>query len=262
MPRMALLMSRFDAVAPKFDCYRALPDGAAMAVRAAVLDRLAPRPRVLDLGAGSGRVGWPFVRAHDDYIGVDLSFGMLQAFKARAPNAALAQADGGALPFAGRAFDAVLLVQIFGGLTNWRALIDEARRVLRPGGALMLGRTLTPEDGVDAAMKRHLSAILGEHATPRHNTREQAELRLEEMACAVTQIEAARWQTDRGPRAFLDRHAGGARFSQLPPAVRDDALRQLAAWAVEQYGSLDARFTETHRFTLRIFTFERSRHAD
>ncbi|OYY07217.1 MAG: hypothetical protein B7Y70_15335, partial [Rhizobiales bacterium 35-68-8] len=106
-------MSNFDAVAPAFDRHRALPEGAAQDVRAAVLRALSPRPRLLDLGAGSGRIGWPFVTAGDDYIGLDLSLGMLQAFRARSSTARLVRADGCALPFGARTFDGVLLVQIF-----------------------------------------------------------------------------------------------------------------------------------------------------
>lgn len=254
-------MSGFDVVAPAFDRHRALPERAAEAVRTAVLGSLrtglGTQPRLLDLGAGSGRVGWPFVKAGDDYVGLDLSFGMLRAFRNRSRAARLVQADGCALPFADKAFDAVLLVQIFGGLKGWETLIDEALRVLRPDGAVMIGRTLPPEDGIDARMKRQLAAILSEQAgsSDKLNTREQAELRLQNIATAVSEAEAAQWQTERSPRGFLDRHAGGAQFSKLPPTVRERSLRKLADWAVSQFGSLDARFPETHRFTLRAFTF-------
>jgi len=250
-------MSVYDAVAPQFDRHRALPEAAAKAVRATVLGALPPHPRLLDLGAGTGRIGWPFIGAGDDYVGVDLSFGMLRAFKERQRAAALAQADGCALPFSDRVFDGVLLVQIFGGLKRWRALIDEALRVLRPGGALMLGRTRAPDDGVDARMKRQLDFILSDRATPaeKNNSRAQAEHRLEELAATLDHIDAAHWQATRSPRDFIDRHADGARFGGLPEETRADALNQLAAWAEKTFGCLDAAFTETHRFTLRRFTF-------
>jgi ubiquinone/menaquinone biosynthesis C-methylase UbiE len=251
-------MSVYDAVAPSFDRHRALPDAAAKAVRAAVLDVLPPSPRLIDLGAGSGRIGWSFVAAGDDYTGVDLSFGMLHAFHQRQRRAALIQADGCALPFRDKIFDAALLVQIFGGLTRWRALIDETLRVLRPGGVLLLGRTRTPDDGIDARMKRQLDAfIAGRAAAEKSNSRAQAELYLEERAFDTREIDAARWNVRRAPRDFLDRHGGGARFSTLPEGVRATALSQLAAWASDTFGSLDAPFSETHRFTLRAFTFER-----
>ena len=56
----------------------------------------ATRPRLLDLGAGTGRIGWPFVAAGDDYVGVDLSLGMLREFVRRMPRSAIAHAASGA----------------------------------------------------------------------------------------------------------------------------------------------------------------------
>jgi len=41
----------------------------------------------------------------------------------------------------------VLLVQVFGGLRDWRRLVDETRRYCTPG-TLILGRTATPTDGI------------------------------------------------------------------------------------------------------------------
>ena len=69
-------MSAFDSVAATFERDRALPEGVPGAIRAAVLEAGdAASPRLLDLGAGTGRIGWPFVEAGDDYVGIDLSLG-------------------------------------------------------------------------------------------------------------------------------------------------------------------------------------------
>jgi ubiquinone/menaquinone biosynthesis C-methylase UbiE len=259
------LTSPFDAMARSFERDRALPNGVAETVRTAILGAIASgqnaapreRPRLLDLGAGTGRIGWPFVAAGDDYIGVDLSHGMLRIFAGRCGHrhrAALVQGDGCALPFADAVFDAVLPVQIFGGLQDWRRLVDEGRRVLRGGGALVLGRTVTPDEGVDARMRQHLLTLLGTRHE-RQNTREDAERYLTSIASAASHLVAPVWRAERSPRAFLDRHATAAPFSQLPRAPRENALRALAAWAQAQFGGLDAMFPETHRFEMRVFRF-------
>ena len=257
-------MSRFDAAAPTYDAHRGLPGRAVEAIRAAVLGALGAvsRPRLLDLGAGSGRIGRAFVSAGDDYVGADLSFGMLRQFArrgdtgGRAPR--LAQADGERLPFADATFDAVLLIQVFGGLDEWRPFVGEARRVLQPSGTLVLGRTAMPEDGVDGRMKERLDAILADMAVAheKKNAREHVQRWLGSTAGGGgAPVAAAAWDAERTPRGFLQRHRTGARFSLLPEPIKDEALSRLATWAVREFGSLDAPSIERHTFELRTFTF-------
>ncbi len=263
------MISSFDAVAPSFEQHRALPEGIADTIRAAILGALASssvnaptvRPALLDIGAGTGRIGRPFVAAGDDYVGVDVSGGMLRVFAGRRPGGrepVLVQADGCALPFADGSFDAVLLVAVFGNLPDWRRLVDEARRMLRRRGSILLGRTMPPEDGIDERMKQQLDILLAERMTrtPRLNGREEAQRYLGATASVTDEFVAASWQRVLSPRAFLDRHAGGVRFSRLPAVVREDALRALAAWTQERFGMLDAEFAETHRFEIKLFRFD------
>ena len=87
----------------------------------------------LDIGAGTGRLGRSFVEAGDDYVAADLSLGMLREFMRKVHDRhcgtpLLVQANGEQLPFRDGSFDAVILVQIFGGMRGWRPLVDEARR--------------------------------------------------------------------------------------------------------------------------------------
>lgn len=252
----------FDAVAPTFDRHRALPAGVPEAVRAAVL-RCAGlmRPRILDLGAGSGRIGLAFVTAGDDYVGVDLSSEMLTEFARRAAlhGAAprLVQANGERLPFLDAAFDAVLLIQVFGGLHGWQEFIAESRRVLRPSAAIIVGRTEMPRDGVDAQLKQRLAKILEEQGIEqdRTNTRDAVMHWLKANADRHESVTAAIWTARRTPRAFIERHGSGARFSALPPPVKTQALRKLGAWAEATFGSLDTTSSESHAFALQVFRF-------
>ena len=109
-----MLASRYDAVALSFERHRALPDDVAQEIRRAILSTInAPAPpRLLDIGAGIGRLGRSFVQAGDDYIGADLSFGMLREFMRKTNDShcrtsLLVQANGEQLPFSDRSFDAV-----------------------------------------------------------------------------------------------------------------------------------------------------------
>lgn len=248
-------MTAFDTTAPVYDRHRALPAGVPEQIRAAVLaaaSGIRHPASVLDLGAGTGRIGRPFVAAGDDYTGVDLSFGMLREFRARR----LAQCDGEALPFRDGAFDVVMLISVVGGARGWRRLLAEGRRVLRGDGALVIGKTVGPAGGVDAQMKERLTAILEELGVPPEEKKAGKALAwLESAASAKRIVTAASWTSERSPRGFLDRKPTGAKFSVLPPDVRDEALRRLTAWATSHFGSLEAVHAEPYTFELTIFRF-------
>jgi SAM-dependent methyltransferase len=256
--------SAFDRVAPTFDRHRALPPGAAAAVRVAIAAAVQPAraPRHLDIGAGTGRFGLAFVAAGDDYVGVDLSAGMLGEFARHAAEqdrpVRLVRADAERLPFGDAAFDAVMLMNAFGGLRDWQRLLAEVRRVLRPRGAVIVGRMTAPSNGLDARMKQRARDILeGAGVAQDHvNRRHDVVAWLAAHAARRVDVTAARWIANRTPDDFIARHRNGARFSGLPPAVRTPALRELAAWAAATFGSLDRAFAEQHAFELSIFTFQ------
>jgi ubiquinone/menaquinone biosynthesis C-methylase UbiE len=254
------MISPFDAVAPNFERYRALPPGVPEAIRSAILQarRLQPPVRVLDLGAGTGRIGKAFVAANDFYVGVDSSLGMLREFLLTTPTPGLAQADGQQLPFRDGAFDVVMLIQVLSGAGNWRGLLSEARRVLRPRGAVVVGHRVAPAAGVDAQLKKRLAAILetmGIEQQEAKQFRDQALAWLRSSAALRLSLRAVTWERNSTPREFFVRHRVGARFAALPDAVRDQALQKLSTWAEETFGSLDAASREEHSFELDVFEF-------
>jgi ubiquinone/menaquinone biosynthesis C-methylase UbiE len=248
----------YDAAAATFDHHRALPALVPAAIRAAVLAATGvPSPRLLDLGAGTGRVGRPFVAAGDDYVGIDLSRGMLREFARQvAQPPPLAQADGERLPFGNAAFDAVMMVQVFGGMRGWRRVLAEVRRVLRPRGVLLIGRVVAPADGLDARLKARLLEVCAARGVDikRRNAREDVERSLGDTTTRRT-VTVATWTTERSARRYLDRQRTGARFAALSAAVTDDVLAAVAGWAVTTFGGLDVAVHETHAFELQIFTF-------
>ncbi len=245
------MASVYDAMAPGFDRRRSLPDGVPEAIRVAVR-RAVGDGAILDLGAGSGRIGRPFVAHGDDYTAVDLSFGMLHTFADRQPSVRAVQADGMRLPFADGRFGGVVLVQVLSGVPGWRHLLTEALRVLRSDGALLLGRVVAPDDGIDARMKAQLAAILAAMDTHpyRDKPRDDATAWLARAHPDHTTETVATWTASRSPRAFLERHAGGVRFSVLPEPVKVTALQRLTEWANGWCTDLDAPFAEQYRFEL------------
>jgi ubiquinone/menaquinone biosynthesis C-methylase UbiE len=254
--------SAFDAIADDFDRFRALPLGVPAGIRDAVWDTLGGNRggRLLDLGAGTGRIGEAFVAAGDAYVALDRSMGMLARFARKAASRGdlvppLVQADGRRLPFSEAAFETVLVVQVLSGSPGWHRMMNEVLRVLRPGGAVVLGEAIAPPDGLDAQMREQLSQILAERGVEVHRAgRQRASARdwLASRTKRIHEVIAARWEVSRSPREFLARHATGARFATLPEPIRADALRLLGDWAVAAFGTLDAGRTEQHAFLLDV----------
>jgi SAM-dependent methyltransferase len=89
--------------------------------------------RGLEIGVGSARFAAPL----GVEFGIDPALEMLEYARARGVRVACAVAE--ALPFANAAFDYALVVTTICFVEDAAAMLAEARRVLKPGGALMIG---------------------------------------------------------------------------------------------------------------------------
>jgi len=116
------------------------------AIRAAL--RLAAGERVLDIGSGPGylaREMAALVGPGGTVHGVDISDTMLAIARAGDPEPVPGSApvefgagEANALPFPEHSFDAVTVTQVYEYVADVAAALTEARRVLRPGGRLLV----------------------------------------------------------------------------------------------------------------------------
>jgi ubiquinone/menaquinone biosynthesis C-methylase UbiE len=101
--------------------------------------RLQRGARVLDIGAGTGRVAVPLARRGCNVVGVDPSHDMLAQIQAKAGEDTVLTvlAEGSALPFPSGGFDVVLIARLLYLTPDWRAILGEGYRVLAGGGCLL-----------------------------------------------------------------------------------------------------------------------------
>jgi len=95
------------------------------------------RGRVLDLGTGTGR-NLPLLPRGTTAVGLDPSLDALRRARKRAPAIPLVAGRAEALPFRAGTFDTVLSGLVFCSVGDVPRGLDEAKRVLRPGGALRM----------------------------------------------------------------------------------------------------------------------------
>lgn len=128
--------------------------GASTAARIAELTRMGGADVVLEIGCGTGRVGVHTVSRCQEWIGADVSRAMLRHAQRRLAghaNARFVALDGVSLAsISPTTIDVVYCTAVFMHLDEWDrfAYIEEAWRVLRPGGRLYVDNlNLTGELG-------------------------------------------------------------------------------------------------------------------
>ncbi|GHF66448.1 methyltransferase [Kitasatospora xanthocidica] len=134
-------MLDYDREAREYDASRG---GEARAEAAATaVERLLPADTrtVLDVACGTGIVTARLLRPGRTVLGIDRSPGMLRLAERRlarrGPAGAVARADATRLPVRTGGADAVVLIWLLHLLPSAGPVLAEARRVLRPGGALI-----------------------------------------------------------------------------------------------------------------------------
>ena len=102
--------------------------------------RLARGKRVLDAGCGAGYGSAELAQVAESVTAIDIAPEAIAFANAHyaAPNLAFEQASCTALPYAGASFDLVVAFEVIEHLENWRGFLEEACRVLSPGGQLIV----------------------------------------------------------------------------------------------------------------------------
>jgi len=102
--------------------------------------RLAAGKCVLDAGCGAGYGSAELARVADSVIGADIAAEAADFAREhyQLPNLRFEQASCTALPHADATFDLVVAFEVIEHLTDWHALLLEARRLLAPNGQFVV----------------------------------------------------------------------------------------------------------------------------
>jgi SAM-dependent methyltransferase len=107
--------------------------------RALLLAEARPGERVLDLGCGAGRFVAALREAGAEAVGVEIAEAALERARRNAPGADLRLVEpDGSLPFEHASFDLVWCSEVLEHVADTAQALLEVRRVLRPGGRLLV----------------------------------------------------------------------------------------------------------------------------
>jgi ubiquinone/menaquinone biosynthesis C-methylase UbiE len=138
MPDTHTAHTDIDTLIRVLDTAEAMPVAVALRERGYRLLRLEPGATVADVGCGTGRAVAELARRGARAIGVDPDPAMLAAARGRFPDLDLRAADAAALPLADAQLRGYRADKVYHVLPDPPAALAEARRVLAPGGRIVL----------------------------------------------------------------------------------------------------------------------------
>jgi SAM-dependent methyltransferase len=258
----------FDRAAGYYDQSRGLPAGVDDLVADRIEAAVGPGARLLELGVGTGRVALPLHRRGRRVVGVDLSLPMLDRYRAKAaalglPPPAVLRADVTRLPFRDACVDAVLEVHVLHLVPAWREALAEARRVLVPGGVVLVGRGGGRHhgDGPRELVRRRFDELVAAAGGGRHRVgaRDDAQkvAALVALGGVAEELEPVAWE-DRQTYAQALQEMEGRVYSyqwRLPDEVWEAAVTRLRAEVEAAHPDLHAPHTSMHRFILTAVRF-------
>jgi ubiquinone/menaquinone biosynthesis C-methylase UbiE len=253
----------FDQAAEFYDKTRPLFDTSVDAGIQSLLETAGEGARILEVGAGTGRISIPLLERGANLIGCDLSAKMLSRQREKYPAARLVQADAAYLPFPSGHFDAVLVVHVMHLIGPWREAMREFKRVLRSGGVFLNVSTYKAVGkSVRGEMRHHWRDWVGERGidtrTPGAQSDEELHTELESLGARWKEVEAVRFPIVYNPRAELDRYEARI-FSDtwaVPEAIYQASLSELRDWTMREFGDLDREIEEMNRFVFDAAYFD------
>jgi SAM-dependent methyltransferase len=259
----------FDRAAGYYDQSRGLPAGVDELVADRIEAAVGPGARLLELGVGTGRVSLPLHRRGRRVVGVDLSLPMLDRYRAKAaalglPPPAVLRADVTRLPFRDASVDAVLEVHVLHLVPAWQQALVEVRRVLAPGGTVLIGRGGGRHHGEGPRERvrrrfEELTSAAGADARRRVGVEDDAQkvAALVALGGVAEELEPVAWEDQQTYAQALHEMEGRVYSYQwrLPDEVWETAVARLRAEVLAAHPDLDVPHPSRHRFTLTAVRF-------
>ncbi|MFA5236289.1 MAG: methyltransferase domain-containing protein [Methanoregula sp.] len=134
------IQQHYDAIADIYDTHYDYPRGRCYHTHLSrhVMKALPGGGALLDIGCGTGLFVEKYLHNGGTAVGIDLSRNMIEHARTRCACCDFTVGTGEAIPFHNNSFDAISSILVFSYLRDPETMLDEAYRVLRPGGAISI----------------------------------------------------------------------------------------------------------------------------
>jgi SAM-dependent methyltransferase len=213
-------------------------------VALALTENLAPSSRILDIGAGTGRVSIALAQLGFDVIAIEPALPMLQSLRGKAgaiPIRCIA-AEGSALPLRDHIAGAVVVARLLYLVPNWRALLDAVASVVTKHGLIIheWGNGTANEEWV---VIREKARSLFEEAgvQPAFHPGARTETEIDEHLNDLGFSRVERVPAGAGPMTSISGLLAKMESGELsyiwnvPESARDACLPRLRAWVEERF---------------------------
>jgi ubiquinone/menaquinone biosynthesis C-methylase UbiE len=243
-------LTSFDRVAHCYDETRGIPPDAERAIAgalAAIIRAATPRPRVLEVGIGTGRIAVPLAAAGLRVTGIDIAPKMLAVLRAKRTDIDIMLGEAAHPPLRDATFDALLFVHVLHLVPDATATLRATIPLVRPGGVVihagdqghvalraqaeeLIRRAAAEVAGIDlSGWDVHLRA------------RQLAERFLRGCCADVGTVVLARWTTRSRGRTMLERlqRKDFSSSWKIPDAALPAVIERVRPRLAELYGGLD-----------------------
>jgi ubiquinone/menaquinone biosynthesis C-methylase UbiE len=251
----------FDRAAGYYDQTRNLSEAMATRGLQIILDRAGPSGSILEVGAGTGRIGVPLWQHGANWFGCDLSIEMMRRLREKYPAARIVQSDASRLPYVSNRFDVAVTIHVLHLVGPWRAALREIKRVLQPGGVYINGGSGQREESVSQKMQDYWRGRIEAHGAdwrrPGVQDREELLAELKQLGAQLEEIEIDRgsylWKPGEALDILAQRTHSGT--WNIPDAIFDAALRETRIWAEQEFGDLDRGYPQEYYESLDVIRF-------
>jgi ubiquinone/menaquinone biosynthesis C-methylase UbiE len=235
----------FDRAVEYYDRTRGLSEATSREMVVLLTAELRGRGSCLEVGVGTGLVSLPLAAAGIPMVGLDLSAPMLAKLVEKAggrPAFPLVRGDATLLPFRDDSFGGAVLRHLLHLVPEWRRVIAELIRVLRPHGVVLFARGDIPAAWREAADR--FRAIAGEPSFSRGLEAWDPETVDRAFEASGARARSLPVIADRVPQSlgmFLEQMADGLHSWtwEVDEAKRREAVAVIRDWALERFGTLD-----------------------